>query len=170
MKIKETQGRWNDWTTPRAQALETTRGLFSETCGWRNNSPPKEGRASLVAQVVKKSFFQCRTPEFDPWVKKISWRREQLATPVFWPGEFHGQSSLAGYSLWGSQRVRHDWVTYTSLHFTMETKWTSTVSPRPWWSVEIRKKRALADPWWAMPRFPPVNRRFWEGGGNASGK
>ena len=27
---------------------------------------------------------------FDPWVGKIPWRREQLPTPVFWPGEFHG--------------------------------------------------------------------------------
>ena len=23
------------------------------------------------------------------WVGKISWRRERLPTPVFWPGEFH---------------------------------------------------------------------------------
>ena len=27
---------------------------------------------------------------FDPWVGKIPWRKEQLPTPVFWPGEFHG--------------------------------------------------------------------------------
>jgi len=26
-------------------------------------------------------------PGFDPWVGKIPWRREQLTTPVFWPGE-----------------------------------------------------------------------------------
>ena len=26
----------------------------------------------------------------DPWVGKISWRRERLPTPVFCPGEFHG--------------------------------------------------------------------------------
>ena len=31
----------------------------------------------------------------------ISWRRERLPTPVFWPGEFHGQRNLAGYSPWG---------------------------------------------------------------------
>ena len=24
------------------------------------------------------------------WVGKIPWRREQLPTPVFWPGEFQG--------------------------------------------------------------------------------
>ena len=33
------------------------------------------------------SLLQCRRPEFDPWVGKIPWRREQLCTPVFWPGE-----------------------------------------------------------------------------------
>jgi len=29
------------------------------------------------------------------------WRREQLPTPVLWPGEFQGQRRLAGYSPWG---------------------------------------------------------------------
>ena len=35
------------------------------------------------------------------WIGKIPWRREWLPTPVFWPGEFYGQRSLAGYSPWG---------------------------------------------------------------------
>ena len=34
---------------------------------------------------------------FDPWVRKIPWRRGWLPTPVFLPGEFHGQRSLVGY-------------------------------------------------------------------------
>ena len=38
---------------------------------------------------------------------KIHWRREWLPIPVFWPREFHGESV-------GSQRVRHDWATFTS--------------------------------------------------------
>ena len=38
---------------------------------------------------------------FDPWVGKISWRRAWQPTPVFLPGESHGQKSLAGYSPWG---------------------------------------------------------------------
>ena len=33
--------------------------------------------------------------------QKIPWRSEWLPTPVFLPGEFHGQRSLAGYSPWG---------------------------------------------------------------------
>ena len=31
---------------------------------------------------------------------------------AFFPVEFHGQRSLVGYSPQGSQRVRHDWVTW----------------------------------------------------------
>ena len=40
-------------------------------------------------------------PGFDPWVRKIPWRRAWLPTPVFLPGEFQGQRSLVGYSPWG---------------------------------------------------------------------
>ena len=36
--------------------------------------------------------------------------KEIEPTPVFLPGEFYGQRSLAGYSLRGSQRVGHDWT------------------------------------------------------------
>ena len=32
---------------------------------------------------------------FDPWVRKIPWRRVWQPTPVFLPGESHGQRSLA---------------------------------------------------------------------------
>ena len=54
-------------------------------------------RASLVAQIVK-SHLQCRRPRFGPWVGKIPCRREWQPTPVFLPGESHGQRSLVGYS------------------------------------------------------------------------
>ena len=45
--------------------------------------------------------LQCRSGKrsnFDPWLEKVSWRRGQ-PTPIFLPGEAHGQRSLAGYSL-----------------------------------------------------------------------
>ena len=45
--------------------------------------------------------LQCRGPRFDPWVRKTHWRREQLPTSVFLPGEFYGQRRLVGYSPWG---------------------------------------------------------------------
>ena len=34
---------------------------------------------------------------FDPWVGKIPWRRAWQPTSVSFPGESHGQRSLAGY-------------------------------------------------------------------------
>ena len=36
---------------------------------------------------------------FDPW------RRKCQPMPVFLPGKFHGQGSLAGYSLWGGKEL-----------------------------------------------------------------
>ena len=53
-----------------------------------------------VNKASEKICLQCRRPRFDPWVGKIPWRRERLHTPVFWPGEFYGQRSLADCSLW----------------------------------------------------------------------
>ena len=42
---------------------------------------------------------------FDPWVEKIPCRRKRQSTPVYLPGEFHGQRSLAGYSSWGCKKA-----------------------------------------------------------------
>ena len=42
---------------------------------------------------------------FDPWVRKIPWRREWLPILVFVPGESHGQGRLAGYSPWGCKAL-----------------------------------------------------------------
>ena len=51
----------------------------------------------------KESICQCRRGQrlrFDPWVRKIPWRRAWQPTPLFLPGESHGWRSLAGYSPW----------------------------------------------------------------------
>ena len=37
----------------------------------------------------------------DPWVGKIRWRRKWQPTPVFLPGEAHGQRSQVDYSVYG---------------------------------------------------------------------
>ena len=49
--------------------------------------------------------LQWRRPGINPWVGKIPWRTKWLPTPVFVPGEFHGQRSLAGYSPWGRKEL-----------------------------------------------------------------
>jgi len=56
--------------------------------------------ASLLVQTVK-NLPEKQETQVLPWVGKIFWRREWQSTPVFSPGEFHGQRSLVGYSPWG---------------------------------------------------------------------
>ena len=55
----------------------------------------------MVLVVKKRTCLpmqRCKTHRFDPWVGKIPWRRAWQFTPVFLPGESHGQRSLVGYS------------------------------------------------------------------------
>ena len=61
------------------------------------------------ASTSDKEFScQCRRYKkvwFDPWVGKVPWRRAWQPTPVFLPGESHGQRNLAGYSLQGRREL-----------------------------------------------------------------
>ena len=45
---------------------------------------------------VVKILLQYRRHRFDPWIRKILWRRKWQLTPVFLPGKSHRQRSLAG--------------------------------------------------------------------------
>ena len=59
----------------------------------------------------KESTCQCRRCMFDPWIRKIPWRRKWQPTPVFLPGKSYGQRSLAGCSPWSHKETRHsDWA------------------------------------------------------------
>ena len=43
--------------------------------------------------------------QFNPWIRKIPWRREWQPTPVFLPGKFYGQRSLVSYRAWGCKEL-----------------------------------------------------------------
>ena len=83
---------------------------------------PTASLASLVAQLVKNLPPVWET-WFDLWVGKIPWRREWQPTSVFWPGEFHGL-----YIVHGSQRVGHDWVTFTNASLTLQPEGADTLT------------------------------------------
>ena len=51
---------------------------------------------------------KCSRCRFDPWVRKIPWRRAWQPAPVFLPGESHGQRNLVGYSPWGRKIAGRD--------------------------------------------------------------
>ena len=67
----------------------------------------------LVAQRLK-----CLPAMRETWLQSLGWedpwRRKWQPTPVFLPGEPHGQRSLAGYS----PRGRKESDTTEQLHFT----------------------------------------------------
>ena len=59
----------------------------------------------------KEPACQCRRHKrrkFDPWVRKITWRRKWQPTAVFLPWKTHGQRDLADYSPWGDKRAAHN--------------------------------------------------------------
>ena len=67
-----------------------------------------QSRASQVALVVKNPAANAgdeRDVGFDPYVRKIPWRRARRPTPVFLPGESNGQRSLVGYSPQGDKEL-----------------------------------------------------------------
>ena len=74
---------------------------------------------SLKAQMVMS--LQCRRPGFDPWVRKIPWRRKWQPTPVLLPGKSYGRRSLVGYSPWDHKELD----TTQQLHWMNE--WSCSV-------------------------------------------
>ena len=86
------------WTQPSSQL-----NLDREVSGGSSLALGFPGGAS-----GKEPASQCRRHKrlrFNPWVRKIPWRRPWQPTPVFLPGESHGQRSMVGHSPWG----RKEW-------------------------------------------------------------
>ena len=57
--------------------------------------------ASQVVLVVKNLLAisgDIKRLGFNTWIGKIPWRRAWQPTPLFLPGESHGQTNLVGYS------------------------------------------------------------------------
>ena len=76
------------------------------------NASPAPGSQEPVCQCRRQ-----KRPSFGTWVGKIPWRRKLQPTPVFLPGESHGQRSLdpmdRGLQSIVSRRVGHDWSDFT---------------------------------------------------------
>ena len=97
-------------------------GKYLPLCSWHHLD---SHRASQIALVVKKKKKKSASKSrrhkrhwFDPWARKMPWRREWQPTLVSLPGKFHGERSLVAYSPWVC-RVGHNWVnkyTYTHTH------------------------------------------------------
>ena len=108
-----------------AQRLDSSRLL--------TQGPVCPCHTSLADSVVREARMDLRGSKgppwwlrwFDPWVRKISWRKEWLPPPVFLPGEFHGQRSLVGYRPWG----RKESDTTNSLNMPSSRRQRDSASP-----------------------------------------
>ena len=61
----------------------------------------------------KEPTCQCRSQKrlsFNLWVRKTHWRRKWQPTPVFLPGKFNGQRSLADNGPWGHSQTWLKWL------------------------------------------------------------
>ena len=124
---------------------------------------------SLVAQMVKNLLAMQET-----WVRSLGWedpqRREWLSTPVFLPGESHGQRSLASYSQWGHKESdTTEWLTDTLVGLVggapvlrLPLWWTTFLSGTcfhscgSWWVSEIAPIFGPSD-----PRASSVSHSCW---------
>ena len=86
------------WTVARQAPLFMG---FSKQEYWSGLPFPPLGDLPDSGVELGSTWLNLDWREFDPWVRKIPWSRKWHPTPVFLPGESHGQRSLVGYSLWG---------------------------------------------------------------------
>ena len=105
----------------------------------------------------KEPTYQCKLGKKDtglnPRGGKIPWGRTWQPTPVFLPGESHGQRSLESCRSMGEHTVGHDWSnsTHTQIHvcvwlnpFTVHVKHHHIVN---WLHPCNRRKRARHNFW-----------------------
>ena len=83
-------GKESAWNAGDAGSIPGSGRSAREGVGY-----PPQYWASLVAQLGK-NLPTMQVTVFDPCAGKTPWRKEQLPTPVFWPGEFRGRFSPRG--------------------------------------------------------------------------
>ena len=125
------QTTWNK-TQLSTQRLEETQSDGTSLVGqWlRLHNPnaaglrllPGQGTRRLTSGSDSRICLRCRRRGFNPWVGKIPWRRAWQPTPVFLPGEPHGQRLPASYSPHGckesdtTEATEHARVQGTGFH------------------------------------------------------
>ena len=84
---------------------ESTKGLWSKTLELSDNDKTNIGVGWVSCRGAYKFLGYVSCSEADLGVGKIPWRRKWQPTPVFLPGESHGERRLVGYSPWGGKEL-----------------------------------------------------------------
>ena len=104
---------------------------------------------SLLAQMVK-NLPAMQETLFDPWVRKIPWRREWLPTPVFLPGESQGQRSLVSYRPWGHKEL--DMTEQLTFSLVLLAAWGCCVRISPVLRAQPRGEKEITSLQGIQPR------------------
>ena len=127
LKAKEVGGR--RWDGSIASPTQWTWVWVSSRSRWWSGRPgmlqsmgSQRVRHDWVTELIyiysmwlrwQRICLQCCRPWFNSWVGKIPRRWKWQPTPVFLPGEFHRQRSLAGYSPLDHKELITEWLTHT---------------------------------------------------------
>ena len=93
---------------------------------------------------------RCKRPRRSPWVRMIPWRRARQPTPVFLPGDSHGQRSLAGYCSEGhkeSDTTETTEHTHEHLNKNMSAQWRAGLSNK---RMNGKAQLFLGKDWWIL--------------------
>ena len=78
-------------------------------------SPVRKRSISIFGRWLLSYLLQYAKPRFNPWIRKITWRRKWQSTPVLLPEKFHGQRGLVGYGPWDHRKS--DTTEWLHFHF-----------------------------------------------------
>ena len=100
---------WDKW------CLGST--LFSCHCSFGTTYGNVWGfQGGISSKVPACQCRRRRRRKFDPWIRKIPWRRAWQPTPVVLPGECPWTEEPGGQQFIGSQKVRHDEINLACMH------------------------------------------------------
>ena len=72
---------------------------------WNPQCEIPHTQVALVVKDIPASSGDVKRRGFNPWVRKILWRRAWQPTPVFLPGESPWTEEPGGYSPWGFKEL-----------------------------------------------------------------
>ena len=107
------------------QGLTSRGAQVTVMLGEHVNTTSLKGLGFSRGASGKESACQCREQKrrgFNPWVRKVPWRRAWQPTPVFLPGKSHRQRSLMGYSSCSHKESDTTERTRTHTHTHTHTK------------------------------------------------
>ena len=82
---------------------------FAGPKGWFAHTQARSFPGGASGKEPSCQYRRPKRQRFDPWVRKIPWRRACQSTPVYLFGESPWSEEPGRLQSIGSERVRHDW-------------------------------------------------------------